>query len=66
MSDDLSNTQRKQHTQHTTQPVPFIYVGRPASIKAGGALKDIAPSMLAMLGIAAPSEMTGQSLIEFK
>ena len=62
----FDHAHHQAHTQHTTQPVPFIYVGRPASIKAGGALKDIAPSMLAMLGIAAPSEMTGQSLIEFK
>ena len=62
----FDHAHHQAHTQHTTQPVPFIYVGRPASIKAGGALKDIAPSMLAMLGIAAPAEMTGQSLIEFK
>ena len=65
-------TQQQQQKQqlagniNRTQPVPFIYVGRPANIQAGGALKDIAPSMLAMLGIAAPAEMTGHSLIEFK
>lgn len=53
------------HTQHTTDPVPFLYVGRPASIKSGGALKDIAPSLLAMLGVAAAPEMTGRSLIEW-
>ncbi len=53
------------HTQHTTDPVPFLYVGRPARIKAGGALKDIAPSLLAMLGLPAPAEMGGESLIEF-
>ena len=62
----FDHAHHQAHTQHTTQPVPFIYVGRPANIQAGGALKDIAPSMLAMLGIAAPAEMTGHSLIEFK
>ena len=53
------------HTQHTTNPVPFLYVGRPARIKAGGALKDIAPTLLAMLGLPKPQEMSGESLIEF-
>ena len=60
---DHSNGQA--HTQHTTQPVPFIYVGRPASIKQGGALRDIAPTLLAMAGLSQPSEMSGQNLIEF-
>ena len=54
------------HTQHTTNPVPFLYVGRPATIAAGGALKDIAPSLLAMLGLPQPPEMTGRNLIEFR
>lgn len=53
------------HTQHTTNPVPFLYIGRPARIKSGGALKDIAPTLLAMLGLPQPAEMTGESLIEF-
>ena len=53
------------HTQHTTNPVPFLYVGRPARIKAGGALKDIAPTLLAMLGLPKPQEMSGENLIEF-
>ncbi len=54
------------HTQHTTNPVPFLYVGRDASITPGGALKDIAPTLLAMLGLPKPAEMTGESLINFK
>lgn len=56
---------RQPHTQHTTNPVPFLYVGRPAKIKPGGALKDIAPTLLAMLGLPKPPEMTGDNLIEF-
>ena len=54
------------HTQHTLSPVPFLYVGRPARIRAGGSLRDIAPSLLAMMGLEQPTEMTGQSLIEFQ
>ncbi|MBV8465116.1 MAG: 2,3-bisphosphoglycerate-independent phosphoglycerate mutase [Burkholderiales bacterium] len=55
------------HTQHTTDLVPFLYVGRPATLapQAEGALKDIAPSLLAMMGLPQPAEMTGHSLIRF-
>ena len=51
------------HTQHTTNPVPFLYIGETAQIKAGGALKDIAPTLLSMLGLKQPLEMSGESLI---
>lgn len=57
------NENQQPHTQHTTNPVPFIYIGQKAKIKTGGALKDIAPTLLAMLGLQQPSEMTGESLI---
>ncbi|BBF83914.1 2,3-bisphosphoglycerate-independent phosphoglycerate mutase [Aquitalea magnusonii] len=53
------------HTQHTLDKVPFLYVGRPAHIKEGGALRDIAPSLLAIMGLPQPAEMTGRSLIDF-
>lgn len=51
------------HTAHTTNPVPFVYVGRPASLAATGALEDIAPTMLELLGLPIPPEMTGRSLV---
>lgn len=51
------------HTQHTVGPVPLVYVGRPARLRAGGALKDLAPTVLALLGLPAPREMTGESLV---
>lgn len=54
------------HTQHTLEQVPFLYVGRQATIREGGSLRDIAPTLLAMMGLDKPAEMTGQSLIEFK
>jgi len=56
------------HTQHTTGLVPFVYVGRKARLapQGEGALKDIAPSLLAMMGLPQPIEMTGKSLISFE
>lgn len=51
------------HTQHTVGPVPLVYVGRPAAVH-DGALRDLAPSVLALMGIAQPEEMTGRNLVE--
>lgn len=56
---------RQPHTAHTMNPVPLVYVGRPARLKPGGALQDIAPTLLAMMGLPQPPEMTGVSLIEW-
>jgi len=42
-----------------------VYVGRNATLAEGGSLQDIAPTLLAMLGIAPPAEMTGRSLLRF-
>ncbi len=51
------------HTAHTSEPVPFIYVGRPGTVRNGGTLSDIAPTMLSLMGMPVPTEMTGRSLI---
>ena len=53
------------HTAHTLFLVPCIYVGRPARMAAGGSLQDVAPTLLAMLALPQPSEMTGHSLLTF-
>lgn len=53
------------HTAHTTNVVPFIYIGRPARLADTGALEDIAPTLLRMMGLPQPREMTGSPLIEF-
>ncbi|MBR5236950.1 MAG: 2,3-bisphosphoglycerate-independent phosphoglycerate mutase [Clostridia bacterium] len=50
-------------TAHTTFPVPFVVVGKDVSLRAGGCLADISPTMLTLLGLPQPSEMTGKSLI---
>jgi 2,3-bisphosphoglycerate-independent phosphoglycerate mutase len=53
------------HTAHTLNLVPCLYVGRPAAIRDRGALQDIAPTLLAMMGLPPPAEMTGHSLVAF-
>ena len=53
------------HTAHTLNLVPFLYVGRPATVIAGGALSDVAPTLLALLGLPKSAEMTGHSLVRF-
>ncbi len=57
------NTQQP-HTAHTTNTVPFIYAGpRPLSLTPQGSLRDIAPTILTLLAIDVPPEMTGQPLL---
>ena len=52
------------HTAHTTEPVPFLYIGNSAKLnKKKGYLYDIAPTMLYLLGLEKPKEMTGESLL---
>lgn len=63
MMQDVANNQ--PHTQHTTNLVPLIYIGRQATLGPDGALSDLAPTLLQMMGVAQPSEMTGKSLVHF-
>ncbi|MBO5413771.1 MAG: 2,3-bisphosphoglycerate-independent phosphoglycerate mutase [Clostridia bacterium] len=51
------------HTAHTTNPVPLVLVGMDAKLKPGR-LADLAPTMLDIMGIEKPEEMTGETLIE--
>lgn len=52
------------HTAHTCEPVPFVYVGkRKLSIREGGVLADVAPTLLALMGLEQPKEMTGKSIV---
>ena len=61
MYDDAN---QQPHTQHTTLPVPLVYVGkRSLSLDNNGSLADIAPTMLALMDLPQPVEMTGRSLI---
>lgn len=53
-------------TEHTTNPVPFVVIRHnfDASLRAGGTLADVAPTLLELLGLPVPDAMTGKSLIE--
>lgn len=51
------------HTAHTTFPVPVMVVGSAAAGLADGRLADVAPTLLALLGVVQPAEMTGHSLL---
>ena len=52
------------HTAHTTSPVPFVVLDPDGdrALRSGGALRDVGPTVLNMLGLALPSEMTGRDL----
>ncbi|WP_372603561.1 2,3-bisphosphoglycerate-independent phosphoglycerate mutase [Actibacterium sp.] len=54
------------HTAHTLSPVPVIMVGGPkgATLRSGGRLADLAPTLLELMGLEQPAEMTGESLIQ--
>jgi 2,3-bisphosphoglycerate-independent phosphoglycerate mutase len=54
------------HTAHTSEPVPFIYFGRPANVRSGGTLSDVAPTMLHLMGMEQPKEMTGTPIVTLK
>jgi len=51
------------HTAHTTSPVPLVLTAVGATLRDGGGLADLAPTVLDLLGIAPPAEMTGRSLV---
>jgi len=60
----LDNDTGQVHTAHTTNLVPLIYFGRPAKMSEHGALSDISPSMLYLMNMELPPEMTGTPLVE--
>lgn len=62
MTDNLSG---QPHTAHTCEQVPLIYVGpRALTLRSGGVLSDLAPTLLDLMDLPAPTEMTGKSLAE--
>ncbi len=60
MSDQTTG---QPHTAHTTDPVPFIITSRKLKVRKSGILADVAPTVLDLMGITIPAEMTGKSLI---
>jgi 2,3-bisphosphoglycerate-independent phosphoglycerate mutase len=67
-ADDMG-TERNPHTAHTTNPVPFVYLAPDGTdggraVREGGTLADLAPTLLALIGVEQPAAMTGESLLE--
>ena len=62
-ADRMIDTDGSPFTAHTTNPVPFVVVGMPCKLREGGRLADIAPTMLKVLELPQPKEMTGESII---
>lgn len=62
-ADKMVDTDGEPFTAHTTNPVPFCVINHPCKLREGGKLADIAPTMLKLLGLPQPEEMTGESII---
>jgi 2,3-bisphosphoglycerate-independent phosphoglycerate mutase len=63
----LDEATGQAHTAHTMNLVPLIYVGRrEAALAETGALEDISPTLLKMMGLPQPPEMTGEPLVQFE
>ncbi len=56
----------RPHTAHTTNPVPLIVTREGLSLREGGILADISPTLLDLIGLAQPEEMTGSTLVDKK
>ena len=66
-AEKMANAETGQpHTAHTNGPVPLIYVGRDADVRTGGTLSDVAPTMLHLMGMEIPAEMTGKPIVTVK
>jgi 2,3-bisphosphoglycerate-independent phosphoglycerate mutase len=62
-ADHMLNEDGSTNTQHSMNPVPVVVTSPGVSVRAGGALPDVAPTVLKLLGEPQPPEMTGQSLV---
>lgn len=63
-ADKMVDADGTPFTAHTTNPVPFCVINHPCELRKGGVLADIAPTMLKVLGLPQPKEMTGESIIK--
>ena len=63
-ADRMIGDDGKPFTPHSTNPVPFCVVGYDCELKETGRLADIAPTMLKILGLPQPAEMTGECMIK--
>ncbi len=62
-ADRMLDTDGSPFTAHTTNPVPFAVIGKDCTLRDGGKLCDISPTIIKLLGLKQPEEMTGKSII---
>ena len=62
-ADQMVEADGSPFTAHTTNPVPFMVIGRECKLREGGRLADIAPTMLDLMGLPQPAEMDGKTLL---
>ena len=62
-ADRMVDTDGSPFTAHTTNPVPFAVIGKDCKLREGGKLCDISPTIIKLLGLPQPEEMTGESII---
>lgn len=62
-ADVMLTPEGEPFTAHSTNPVPFVVFNHECKLRAGGKLCDIAPTMLSLMGLPIPEEMSGESLI---
>ena len=62
-ADKMIDEDGEPFTAHTTNPVPFCVIGYDCTLREGGVLADIAPTMLKIMNLPQPEEMTGKSII---
>ena len=63
-ADRMLDTDGSAFTAHTTNPVPFVVIGKQCELREGGRLCDIAPTMLKIMDLPQPAEMDGVSIIK--
>ncbi len=63
-ADRMLDTDGSPFTAHTTNPVPFAVIGMDCELREGGKLCDLSPTIIKLLGLEQPSEMTGHSIIK--
>lgn len=63
-SDEVTSLDGEPMTAHTTNPVPIIVTKEGVSVRSGGRLADLSPTLLDLMGVDQPEEMTGESLVE--
>ena len=63
-ADRMVDTDGSPFTAHTTNPVPFAVIGKECTLREGGKLCDISPTIIKLLNLPQPTEMDGKSIIE--